>query len=172
MERRLEEEMAALQQELVTLEKTGTPNISDQATASAASKKVESASKSNLQERTWDLEPDSLPDEAGVKETSEDLEPPSETSFIEKANISAIQVGAYCSKKWWRIWRRSKVWIRRGVREAQASILDPSAETFQNKNAPPLLRNEKRRARNRFLALAFLFSIVIFFILRNIYSDY
>ncbi len=164
--------MAALQKELVSLEATKSTATTGSGTSQTKHAIAKPETGIEFPERSWDLEPESLPDETDCKETSEEEEPVSEVGFKEKMQIAASEVGAFCSKKWWRFRRRANVWTRRGVREAQASILDPSAETFQNRNAPPLLRNEKRRARNRFLALAFLFAIVIFFILKNIYSDY
>lgn len=176
MERRLEEEMEALRKELVSLEKGGAdPQQPASANAKPEEQKliVEPQQESEkISGQTWDLEPESLPNDPDEKETSEEAEIESGPGWLILINRAWVAFGTYCSRKWGRFRRRAPVWIRRGIREAQASILDPSAETFQNKNAPPLLRNEKRRARNRFFALAILFSIVIFFILKKVYTDY
>lgn len=173
MERRLEEEMEALRRELVSLEKDGSgPLQADSAQPEAPRLIVEHQGSEKLSSQTWDLEPESMPNDPDEKETSEEAEIESGPGWLVRLKLAWQVFVDYCSRKWGRFKRRAPVWIRRGIREAQASILDPSAETFQNKNAPPLLRNEKRRARNRFFALAVLFSIVIFFILKKIYSDY
>ena len=172
MERRLEEEMVALKKELLALDNksqsAANPSLRAQPTEVQAEKTPIAQSSEE-----WDLDPESLPASADEAFESDDLEPV-EAPEPRMAKLKALwkQLQEICSKRWGRLRRRAPVWIRRGVREAQASILDPSAETFQSKHAPPLLRNEKRRARNRFLALAALFSVVIFIILKKVYSEY
>lgn len=173
MERRLEEEMEALRKELVSLEQGGADPL--QATAIQPEERkllVEQRESEKISGQTWDLEPESMPNGPDEKETSEEEEIESGPGWLVRLKLVWQLFRGYCLRKWGRFRRRAPVWIRRGIREAQASILDPSAETFQNKNAPPLLRNEKRRARNRFFALAVLFSIVIFCILKKVYSEY
>lgn len=172
MERRLEEEMVALKKELLALDNqsqsAGTSSLRAQPTEPLAEKTpIEQSSEA------WDLDPESLPASENEALKSDGLEPveaPEPRMAKLKAAWKRLQES--CVRRWGRLRRRAPVWIRRGVREAQASILDPSAETFQSKHAPPLLRNEKRRARNRFLALAALFSVVIFVILKKVYSEY
>jgi hypothetical protein len=172
MERRLEEEMVALKKELQALDKqsqsSGTPSLKAQPTEVSVEKTPVAQSSEE-----WDLDPESLPASADEAFESDDLEPV-EAAEPRMAKLKALwkQALETCAKRWGRLRRRAPVWIRRGVREAQASILDPSAETFQSKHAPPLLRNERRRARNRFLGLAALFAVVIFVILKKVYSDY
>ena len=172
MERRLEEEMVALKKELLALDhqsqSAGAPPLTAQPTETPVEKPPVAQSSEE-----WDLDPESLPASADEALKSDDLEP-LEAPEPRMAKLKALwkQLQETCAKRWGRLRRRAPVWIRRGVREAQASILDPSAEAFQAKHAPPLLRNEKRRARNRFLGLAALFAVVIFVILKKIYSDY
>jgi hypothetical protein len=172
MERRLEEEMVALKKELLAWDnpnqRAGTPSLTAQPTEAPVEKPPVAPSSEE-----WDLDPESLPASADEALKSDDLEP-LEAPEPRMAKLKALwkQLKETCAKRWGRLRRRAPVWIRRGVREAQASILDPSAETFQSKHAPPLLRNERRRARNRFLGLAALFAVVIFVILKKVYSDY
>ena len=170
MERHLEEEMMALKKELLALDnqKAGTSSLNLQSNeASGESPQVAQSPEE------WDLDPESMPTSTDEALKSDDIAPEeAPVTRLTKLQGTWKRLQESCSKRWGRLKRRAPVWIRRGVREAQASILDPSAETFQSKHAPPLLRNEKRRARNRFLGLAALFSVVIFVILKKVYSDY
>lgn len=172
MERRLEEEMVALKKELLALDNQSQSARTASLTAQPTESVVEKTPVAQSSEE-WDLDPESLPTSEDEAYESDDIEPvEAPKPGIAKLKAAWKKLQETCARRWGRLRRRASVWIRRGVREAQASILDPSAETFQSKHAPPLLRNEKRRARNRFLGLAALFAVVIFIILKKVYSDY